>query len=95
MEHKGDQRRIIKLSVEIKEDRLIFSYKIGTSEMNGDMALDSQRFLLFSKLLCDLQNAESKRYNSLMQEITGKAWIEKYPKKAVRFIQEQKARGRI
>ena len=76
----------MKLSVEIKDDKMNFRYKVGTSEMTGHMQLDAHRLLLFSKLLCDLQNAESNRYNSMVQEITAKAWIEKNPQAAVKFI---------
>lgn len=83
----------MKLSIEIKEDKMNFSYKVGTSEMEGSLNLDAERFVVFGKMLCDLMNAENKRHKKLVEEITAKAWIENNLKDAIKFITTDKPGG--
>lgn len=76
----------MKLSVEIKDDKFIYDYQIGTSKQHGNFALNAENFLYFNKLLHDCQKATLANHNAFCAEITAKSYMEKYPDSAQEYL---------
>ena len=83
----------MKMSVEIKEDKFVYSYEIGKSSENGEMPLNADNLCAFVSLL----NITSKQFlrddRRLMNEIECMGYIETHPEMIKKYIAHEKKRG--
>lgn len=70
----------MKLTVEIKDGRLIYEYQIGDSKQNSSRPLCAQSFVSFVKLLEVLSQHYEYEDRKWERELVGKAWLEKQEK---------------
>lgn len=69
----------MKIEIEIKEDKFLYSYEVGTSKGEGEMELSEDRLSLFSEVvrLCNRQFAYKTEQE--INEIRCFAYLEKHP----------------
>jgi len=85
----------MKMSVEIKEDKFVYSYEIGKNSENGEMPLNADNLCAFVSML-DIGHKQFMRdHNRTMNEIECMAYIETHPEMVKKYIEHEKKRGNI
>lgn len=77
---------MMKLSVEIKEERFIYKYEVGSSNGESSNVIDPDFLCAFTSLLrfCSEQSRRDRK--DFMRSIEAKAWIEKNKDEAQSFM---------
>ena len=78
----------MKITAEIKGDKIIYTYKIGTSSAEGSMPLGTGNFLIFNELLQRLYGAMHHSTKDQTGELMARVWIDQNPGKAKDWLIE-------
>ena len=82
---------MIKLTVEIKDEKFIYSYEVGAhSKSFGEISICPDSLSLFTSLLKGCSQHHHSDHEAFMREVSAKAWIEKNPEEAQKVINEKK-----
>lgn len=70
---------MIKLTIEMKDEKFFYSYDISGSTQSGECPLTPESFSIFTASLDMAQKAYINRQKEWFEEIKAKAYIEKHP----------------
>jgi hypothetical protein len=84
----------MKLTVEIKDDRFIYHYKVAENEHNSSSHLSADLLIAFTELLRHCSQAAHANHDQRMRAITAGAWIEQHPDEARKKLESfSKSKG--
>lgn len=72
----------MKLTVEIKDNKFEYTYKVGSSEYNSSSQLSVDFLSCFARLLDMCHSAQSVNLNRNSLELQAKAWVKSNPDQA-------------
>lgn len=78
----------MKLTVEIKDSRLLYSYEIGEERSNSSTHLCADSLVVFVDLLRHLSTATKYYSNKFHDDLKAKAWVEQHPDEARAALNE-------
>jgi len=70
---------MMKLSLEIKDNMLVFNYEIGQNKATSSRNLCADSLVLFSRLLEMCSNSVHHEYKQERDEWLGRMYLEKHP----------------
>ena len=82
---------MMKLEVEIKDGRFIYSYDIGSSKFNSDSEVNSESLCGFTELLNHCRRITEHRDDDFWKRMKARSWIESNLEEAKKFIMGQGA----
>lgn len=80
---------MIKLEIEIKDERFIYSYRIGKDRQHSSSSLTGEQLSAFTELLKMCLRVTLYGDSQLDKELQAKAWIERHQDEAEKFIEEK------
>jgi len=81
----------MKLEVEIKDEKFLFSYKVGQSEHHAECALTADRLVAFTNLLDEGSKAWHRSNAECRDELSALAFIQQNPEKARKALKGGKS----
>ena len=70
---------MIKLTIEIKDEKFQYSYDVAGSSQSSDCQLTPEGVAIFTNCLMMAQKSYVNRHEEWMEELKAKAYIEKHP----------------
>lgn len=70
---------MIKINIEIKDEKFIYSYTIGKSEHNGEAPICPESLHKFNIITQMLHTYYTQDYKEWEHEIAAKAYLDKHP----------------
>ena len=80
----------MKISVELTSEKFKYSYKVGSSKQTGDLYLSAEHYLIFAKLLAACFNASACDHQKFSAHVSARAYIEKFPEEAQKYLDRLK-----
>jgi len=84
----------MKLSVEIKDSKFLYSFEVGKNTGNGEIPLSADNMILFSEILQACSRSWKHNNEQELNDIRCMAYIETHPEILKRYKElEKKRRG--
>jgi len=84
----------MKMEIEIKDDKFIYSYSIGKSSEGGEMPLNADNLCAFVSTLNISHKQFMRDDTRVMNEIQCMAYIETHPEMLKKYIEHEKKRNK-
>ncbi len=84
--------RMIRLEVELKDDKFIYNYEVGSSKYSSNCEVHSDMLKAFTDIMNHCFNVTVGNNKEFKEEITAQAWMQRNPEAAKSFLEDHDAR---